>query len=659
MRRYILLLLLVVGLLLVAAAAAAQNGARNGAGDSAPIVLTHRPEQMIQGEWRGIEINAVPLANSPASASGGAASDSCSTATLLTLSANGDGGSTLTNPMSPDAADPTLSCMWGAPSSSQGYRTVWYQFVAPSNGRAIIDTAGSNYDTVLAVHTGTCGSLVEAACSDDAQGFNSRVAFNVSQGTTYYIEVADWESAAPTAKTLNLSLLMEPINSKWEQQAAMPLPRSRHAAVVVGGDIYVIGGQTVLLGTPEITNQLERYNTATGQWTTLNPTPPGPSYSNTTAAYINGRIYVPNGYNGNNTTFDNTHWAYDIASNKWLTQTIAPGAPFAWASAVVHPNQTGYYLTGGISNQPAFTTTDQVRADVLFYDVASGIWLTNVPPMNSPRYAHTAAWVNGQVCVAGGIGGTNNYALLIDGECYTPGSGVWAAIPNMNFPRYAAGSAVGPDGKWYVFGGIDGAGNAVSVVEVYDPAANTWTPLDVSYDLGGTASTPARGWPRGVFAGSWLWAIGGNSMPESQVMPLVEKLFVPTHEQLLPFIARDFNAANQPDDTFAAARPLALNQAQLQNFDNLNDFYDVYVFDLTSTTAVTVKLTQIPADSNYDVVVYNDNKGIQGEGNNVGLGVNETVTLNGLPSGRYYVMVKRIWPGGDPNPANYRLIVEG
>src|SRR2546421_683872 len=50
----------------------------------------------------------------------------------------------------------------------------------------------------------------------------------------------------------------------------------------------------------------------------------------------------------------------------------------------------------------------------------------------------------------------------------------------MNSRRAVAGAATGPDGRIYVMGGNNGSrtgDGTVGTAEVYDPAADTWTPI--------------------------------------------------------------------------------------------------------------------------------------------------------------------------------------
>jgi hypothetical protein len=87
------------------------------------------------------------------------------------------------------AADDPISC-----SGNQGQNTVWYSITPTLNSWFGIDTNSSDYDTVVSVYTGACGSLTRVACNDD---FNNSVAnknralliFQAQAGVTYLIQV--------------------------------------------------------------------------------------------------------------------------------------------------------------------------------------------------------------------------------------------------------------------------------------------------------------------------------------------------------------------------------------------------------------------------------------------------------------------------------------
>jgi hypothetical protein len=351
MRRNLIAALLFLGMTTLTLAVWAQDGEPPEPDDAPPLAVTAPPEQIIRGEWQPIElIPADPPQFSSNqrifSTSGGA--DSCLSATELLSIPGGDGGAVIAANI--DNSDPDLSCMWGTPKRVKGYRTVWYKFTAPTYGFVTIDTIGSNYDTVLAIHTGGCASPVEVACNDDQEGFSSRTTFPVVQNEEYYVEVADWqESVPPAGPQLSIFISMELFNSKWDQVGVMSSARSRHASVVVGDDIYVVGGQSG----SSVLKHFDRYETDTGNWVTLPDMLGTSGYSNTTAAFVDGpgdsgRIYLPSGVS-DPATFLGDHLVYDLSFG-WDFAPTAPwpgGNPIAWSEAI--ETADGYYLTGGLS----------------------------------------------------------------------------------------------------------------------------------------------------------------------------------------------------------------------------------------------------------------------------------------------------------------------
>lgn len=604
-----------------------------------------------------------------------AAADSCEGATLVPTLPWGDHTASVNN-LTESAADPVLGCMWGSPSRPQGYRTAWYRFVAPYSAQVTIDTFFSDYDTVLAVYGGSCGSenLVQLACNDDHQGFSSKVSLTVNRGETYFIEVADWNFDV-YGSNLNITILIEPVQSLWDLMGNMTIPRSRHSVVTAGSYLYVMGGETEMGNVPTLTSSLQRLDTATGTWETLDPMP-GSGYANTTAAIVNNKIFLPSGFTGNTTAYNGTHYVYDLASGGWDTAPTAPwpnGRPLAWGTAVAGPytQYVGYYHTGGTPDQPSIEVHSNDVATpsskVLFFAVQGAgnpAWITTVPDFDVARFAHTAAWVQNRLCIVGGLGinsdGTENI-LLPDGECYLSGTG-WQPTGPLNYPRYNAGSAVGPDGRWYIFGGINGDGDPVELTEYYDVATNSWHTLTINYALGGTPGNPARAWPRGAFVGNDLWVMGGNSDgPVGNVLPMIERISLPVPSLFLPVVFRPGGAV--ANDTLSTALQLLLNQPQFHTFDSTTDYFDTYFFDIGVTRRVTVHLSDIPTSgdsaSNYDLFLYNNNKVLRGQSLNPS-NLPETITLT-LTPGRYYVMVERVFTsnlnGRDTSP--YRIIVEG
>jgi hypothetical protein len=84
--------------------------------------------------------------------------------------------------------------------SQGGTRSVWYQWVAPSTSSVTIRTAGSSYDTVLGVYTGSAvNNLVTIRTNDDVVSgdTSSRVIFDATAGTVYRIAVGGFNNQLP------------------------------------------------------------------------------------------------------------------------------------------------------------------------------------------------------------------------------------------------------------------------------------------------------------------------------------------------------------------------------------------------------------------------------------------------------------------------------
>jgi len=87
----------------------------------------------------------------------------------------------------------------GEPShagASTPLASVWWSWTAPADGELVVSTLGSDFDTALAVYTGSAvGSLVEAAANDDFNELTSQVTLDVTAGTPYAIAVDGYATA--------------------------------------------------------------------------------------------------------------------------------------------------------------------------------------------------------------------------------------------------------------------------------------------------------------------------------------------------------------------------------------------------------------------------------------------------------------------------------
>ena len=86
-----------------------------------------------------------------------------------------------------------------------GGKSVWWNWTAPSSGDVVIDTNGSNFDTLLGVYTGNAvdSLMLIAGDNDGGPNLTSRVAFSATAGVIYQIAV-DGTNGASGNIQLNL-----------------------------------------------------------------------------------------------------------------------------------------------------------------------------------------------------------------------------------------------------------------------------------------------------------------------------------------------------------------------------------------------------------------------------------------------------------------------
>jgi hypothetical protein len=83
-------------------------------------------------------------------------------------------------------------------------RTVWYA-VAGTGGDVTVDTAGSDFDTVLGVYTSDGTGFAQVACVDDVYGdetfsLQASVTFATEAGVTYFVQAGGYAAASGTLR---------------------------------------------------------------------------------------------------------------------------------------------------------------------------------------------------------------------------------------------------------------------------------------------------------------------------------------------------------------------------------------------------------------------------------------------------------------------------
>src|SRR5436190_15890212 len=208
----------------------------------------------------------------------------------------------------------------GSPAS----RSVWFRWTAPSTNEMFITTAGSDFDTTLAVYTGTSVNALVAVASNDEFAVDSTSAVNFvpSAGTTYRIAVDGYFGAMGLVK-----LNWAPFNNGAGPALDVSFSILRHFTNDINGfspQAPVIGFGNRLYGTTET------HNPGAGTIFVLNTDGTGFTVLKT----LNGG--VTDGCNPD---------APLIASGETLYGTLsAGGSGFSGAVFAIKTNGTGFTL---------------------------------------------------------------------------------------------------------------------------------------------------------------------------------------------------------------------------------------------------------------------------------------------------------------------------
>src|SRR5439155_1977 len=115
------------------------------------------------------------------------------------------------------------------------------------------------------------------------------------------------------------------------------------------------------------------------------------------------------------------------------------------------------------------------------FSPTSGAFLST-PSMAAARANHTSTLLDdGRVLVAGGVGADGQ--ALTAAEIYDPVTNAWMAAAPLFRARAGHTATTLLDGKMLFAGGASDASDLASA-ELYDPAANTMTPIGASLAAG-------------------------------------------------------------------------------------------------------------------------------------------------------------------------------
>ncbi len=230
----------------------------------------------------------------------------------------------------------------GEPShaSTTGAHSVWWRWTAPRDGVVQIHTRGSNFDTLLAVYTGTSvNALTQLGANDDGGGnLTSLLNLRVRSGVTYSIAV-DGYGASSGLIVLNLLLSPPPtvslaaVNSVANERGSVPAVVRFTLSNSVPLDttlFYTLGG-TALAGLD--------YGVYPNSWTSLT-IPAGTTAATLTLTPLTD--YNP--LEGTETITlvlsSSTNYAAPASPQNAVSLTILDDSPFSAAWISEHPGLT-------------------------------------------------------------------------------------------------------------------------------------------------------------------------------------------------------------------------------------------------------------------------------------------------------------------------------
>ncbi|MDO8540419.1 MAG: immunoglobulin domain-containing protein [Opitutaceae bacterium] len=148
-------------------------------------------------------------------------------------------------------AEPNEPTHW---STSGTNTSIWYQWTPAQSGLAIFDTAGSAFDTVLAVYTGASVEALTRITQDQNSNpvittgrGRSRVVFSANAGTTYRIAVGSAYYSTSTV-VLNWQTTLQPIIVRQPYATMPPSPIATTTPTVTLGSSVTIAATALSYG---------------------------------------------------------------------------------------------------------------------------------------------------------------------------------------------------------------------------------------------------------------------------------------------------------------------------------------------------------------------------------------------------------------------------
>lgn len=264
-------------------------------------------------------------------------------------------------------------------------------------------------------------SMVEQGWSIAAAKANvprTEVSAALYQGKVYVVGGFD-EAGQP----VNTVEIFDPQTDSWSQGPALPNAVHHTSAVVLGGQLYVIGGLTGTDFKP--TNKVYVYD---GTSWTEGPALPQPLGAQGAAILSADRLYVAGGTQANGTS---TGAVYSLGVDETEWQ-VEPSMSVPRNHLTMASVDGKLYAIGGRDSDTMTLQTVEI------YDPVTKKWQTGAD-MPTGRSGLASAVLAGKIYV---FGGESTEKTFNEAEEYNPVNGTWREITPMPEARHGLGSAV-------------------------------------------------------------------------------------------------------------------------------------------------------------------------------------------------------------------------
>ncbi|RMF59684.1 MAG: T9SS C-terminal target domain-containing protein [Bacteroidetes bacterium] len=346
------------------------------------------------------------------------------------------------------------------------------------------------------------------------------------------------------------SLLLPAAAQVWSARAPMPTPRWGAAAVVLDGQIYVLGGQNAQ---GVVLDVVERFDPATGTWTPFGSMED--ERFNAAAAVFQGKIYVMGGRDRDGDVKDDVQ-VYDPATGGW--QEIDDLEEKREGATAVVLDDTLYVLGGSDQNARFLDTVER-------FDPATGTWhRVDDWHLDQPRAA-LGAVVLGDTAYA--VGGFSTFGPHGPVQQYSHATGE-GLLPPLDPPRGNLGTA-GWGRRFYAIGGRDATDRVTPAVNVFDVFTRTWTAAP--------SLTTGREGAAVALVGEYVFVFGGRD-DDGTILASSEALRVNSSPRITS--TPDTTAGTGTPYTYtlqtldAEADPLTITAAGLPGWLTLTDHGD-------------------------------------------------------------------------------------